>query len=140
AKDPEDRYQTIKDVAIELKDVRRELQAAAGIDTIVPPSRDIVAATQTISESDPSRVAASSTGLSPTPSTHPSSAEYIVNGIKQHRLVAAMVVGVLIVVVTALAIGLYKFSTGAKKSAASLPAPKLQRLTTSGRASDAAIS
>src|SRR5438874_1274471 len=29
AKDPEDRYQTIKDVAIEIKDVRRELQGCA---------------------------------------------------------------------------------------------------------------
>src|SRR6266436_2077635 len=34
AKDPEDRYQTIKDVAIELKDLRRELE---NIITTVPP-------------------------------------------------------------------------------------------------------
>ncbi len=34
AKDPEERYQTIKDVAIELKEVRRELKVA-GIDTSV---------------------------------------------------------------------------------------------------------
>src|SRR5439155_18338502 len=32
AKDPEERYQTIKDVAIEIKEVRRELQAGASID------------------------------------------------------------------------------------------------------------
>src|SRR5439155_15448315 len=32
AKDPDDRYQTIKDVAIELKELRRELQGA-GVDT-----------------------------------------------------------------------------------------------------------
>src|SRR3989449_8486122 len=38
AKDPEERYQTIKDVAIEIKEVRRELQGRAGIDTTVPPS------------------------------------------------------------------------------------------------------
>src|SRR6266496_2993904 len=36
AKDPEERYQTIKDVAIEIKEVRRELQGRAGIDTTVP--------------------------------------------------------------------------------------------------------
>jgi Tol biopolymer transport system component len=41
--------------------------------------------------------------------------------------------------IAAIGIGLYKF-IGGKKSVASLPAPKLQRLTTSGRASDAAIS
>src|SRR2546421_6483903 len=33
AKDPEDRYQTIKDVAIELRDLRRELVGSAGVDT-----------------------------------------------------------------------------------------------------------
>src|SRR5215510_3442720 len=38
AKDPEDRYQTIKDVAIELRELRRELTGRAGIDTTVPPS------------------------------------------------------------------------------------------------------
>ena len=37
AKDPEDRYQTIKDVAIELRELRRELPGSAGIDTTVPP-------------------------------------------------------------------------------------------------------
>src|SRR5205809_5441831 len=37
AKDPEDRYQTIKDVAIELRELRRELPGSAGIDTTAPP-------------------------------------------------------------------------------------------------------
>src|SRR2546427_9030124 len=39
AKDPEDRYQTIKDVAIELRELRRELVGSAGFDTTVAPSR-----------------------------------------------------------------------------------------------------
>src|SRR5438552_14082906 len=38
AKDPEDRYQTIKDVAIELRELRRDLAGATGIDTTVAPS------------------------------------------------------------------------------------------------------
>ena len=38
AKDAEERYQTIKDVAIEIKEVRRELQSGAAVDTTVPPS------------------------------------------------------------------------------------------------------
>src|SRR5205809_1097470 len=37
AKDPEDRYQTIKDVAIELRELRRDLAGATGIDTTVAP-------------------------------------------------------------------------------------------------------
>src|SRR6266852_370097 len=38
AKDPDERYQTIKDVAIELKELRREM-TGAGFDTTVPASR-----------------------------------------------------------------------------------------------------
>ena len=38
AKDPEERYQTIKDVAIELRELRHELPASARLDATVPPS------------------------------------------------------------------------------------------------------
>jgi eukaryotic-like serine/threonine-protein kinase len=138
AKDPEERYQTIKDVSIELKDVRRELQAGAGIDTTVPLSS--AASSQPISDSDPSNAAAASTSLpSAAPATQVSSAEYIISGLRQHRVAAGIVGGVLVLVTAAIGVGLYKFSTGGKKSA-SLPMLKFQPLTTSGRASDAAIS
>ncbi|HEV2664356.1 MAG TPA: protein kinase, partial [Blastocatellia bacterium] len=140
AKDPEDRYQSIKDIAIELKEVRRELQAGAGIDPTVPPSPSAASASQATSAPDRSRAVGASNSFSPSaPSTHISSAEYIVSGIKQHKRAAAIVAGVLLVAIAAIGIGLYKFSTS-KRSATSLPSPKLQRLTTSGRASDAAIS
>jgi len=139
AKDPEERYQTIKDVSIELKDVRRELQAGTGIDTTLPPSPTTVPSGQAISSSDSSRVSAASPSLSPqATSMHPSSAEYIITGIKQHRVAAGIVGGVLALVIATIGIGLYKF-IGGKKSA-SPPTPKLQRLTSSGKASDAAIS
>src|SRR4030095_15927709 len=134
AKDPEDRYQTIKEVAIELRDVRRDLQARAGVDTTVPPpekfgvpsSRGQLGSATSLPSGDG------------TSSTHPSSAEYIVSGIKQHRVAAGIVGGVLVLVIAAIGVGLYKFI--GKKSVASPPAAKIQRLTTSGRASDAAIS
>src|SRR5262245_43032662 len=138
AKDPEERYQTIKDVSIELKEVRRELQSGARTDTTVPLS-SAAYGSQLISDPDPSGAAAASTSLpSAAPSTQVSSAEYIISGIKQHRVAAGIVGGVLILVIATIGIGLYKF-IGSKKSA-SLPTPKLQRLTTSGKASDAAIS
>src|SRR5262245_4725293 len=138
AKDPEDRYQTIKDVGIELRDLRRELQDRAGFDTAVPPPP--VSTSQAALDSGSAHSSFAATSLSPTaPSTHPSSAEYIVRGIKQHRVAATIVTGVLVLAVGAVGIGLYKF-IGGKKSVASLPSPKLQRLTTSGKASDAAIS
>jgi len=139
AKDPDERHQSIKDVAIELKEVRRELQAGAGIDTTVPPPSRAGSTLEAI-DSDGSRAGAASTSFSPSaPSTHPSSAQYIVSGLKQHKRAAAIVAGVLLVAIAAIGFGLYKFSTS-KRSATSLPLPKLQPLTTSGKASDAAIS
>src|SRR5437667_341442 len=69
AKDPEERYQTIKDVAIEIKEVRRELQGRAGIDTTVP-TRNVGPTPGPPSSATP----ASSGAAQPTPS---SSAEYI---------------------------------------------------------------
>src|SRR5436853_3513782 len=78
AKDPEDRYQTIKDVAIELRDLRRELVGSAGIDTAVPPS-----SVRSTVGSAGNAVAVSSDATSSRPG---SSAEYLVSGIKQHKL------------------------------------------------------
>src|SRR5437870_3223123 len=67
AKDPEDRYQTIKDVAIELRELRRDLAGAADLDTTVPPS----AAGSTLGSRGSPELISSSTA----PSTPPSSAE-----------------------------------------------------------------
>src|SRR5437870_8253434 len=84
AKDPEERYQTSKDVANEIKEVRRELQGRAGIDITVPPAS--TAGSTSHQGADASHISAPPTSLAPTPSsTHPSSAEYIVSGIKQHK-------------------------------------------------------
>src|SRR6185503_4285902 len=52
AKDREDRYQTIKDVAIEIKELRHELKAA-GIDTTPTPDRSIP---NTASGAEPTRI------------------------------------------------------------------------------------
>jgi eukaryotic-like serine/threonine-protein kinase len=140
AKDPDERHQSIKDVAIELKEVRRELQAGVGIDTTVPPPSRADSTVEAI-DSDGSRAAAESTSLSPSaPSTHQSSAEYIVSGIRQHKRAAALITAVLILAVVGVGIWLYKSFSTSNRQVGSLIAPKLQSLTTSGNASDAAIS
>ncbi len=92
AKDPDDRYQTIKDVAIELRELRHDLAGSAGIDTTVPPPEKFGVPPSGGQLSSPR-------SLPPeggTPSTPASSAEYIVSGIKQHKLAAAIAVGVLV--------------------------------------------
>src|SRR5215471_96072 len=95
AKDPEDRYQTIKEVAIELRDVRRDLQTRAGIDTKTRAGIDTTVSPPEKFGVPPSGGQLSSATSLPsgdgTSSTHPSSAEYIVSGIKQHRVAAGIV-------------------------------------------------
>jgi serine/threonine protein kinase/tetratricopeptide (TPR) repeat protein len=97
AKDADERYQTIKDVAIELKEVRRELAGRAGFDTTVPPpplseSKSASGAQATMVQS--SRVVSDASPGSL--STRASSAEYIVSGIKQHKI-AVVIAGVMLV-------------------------------------------
>jgi serine/threonine-protein kinase len=104
AKDPEERYQTIKDVAIELKELRRELQGA-GIDTTVtPPTRS---ETTTSLEGEGTRSQSfSPTTDTPSLSTKASSAEYVATGIKRHKLATAVVAGLVLLAVAAGVIGL----------------------------------
>ncbi|HEX9630139.1 MAG TPA: tetratricopeptide repeat protein, partial [Pyrinomonadaceae bacterium] len=102
AKDADERYQTIKDVAIELKEVRREM-TGAGFDTTVPASRsdDNTANPPGIAKNKSTSISQSASSLS----TRVSSAEYFVSGIKQHKL--ATVFAVVLVIGAALALGFY---------------------------------
>src|SRR5207237_3680654 len=89
AKDTDERYQTIKDVAIELKDVRAALAAGAAIDTTVPPS---------ITEH---AIPVTDSGVAvPSLASRSSSAEYLVSGIKQHKT-ATLVIGIVVLVFVA---------------------------------------
>ncbi|MGQ0762497.1 MAG: protein kinase domain-containing protein [Acidobacteriota bacterium] len=104
AKDPDERYQSIKEVAIELKQLRRELEGA-GLDTTVPPpSRSGAPLCASHSSSLDSALSHSSVP-SPSLQTRASSAEYVVSGIRQHKLATVLVVFALIA--GAIAFGLY---------------------------------
>jgi serine/threonine protein kinase len=134
AKDPDDRYQTIKDVAIELRELRREITNTAGVDTTVAPSEQFgvpssggIASGATLPSKDG------------TPSTHPiSSAEYIVTGIKQHKAATLMVIALLAVV--GIGYGIYKYYGSKKRNAAPLLQMKPTPLTTTGNTTAVAIS
>jgi serine/threonine protein kinase/tetratricopeptide (TPR) repeat protein len=84
AKDPDERYQSIKEAAIELRDVRREIEGAAELETTVPPSA--VGSGVTSTASGAARVSVAPLSTAPV-----SSAEYIVTGIKRHKVVTAIV-------------------------------------------------
>ncbi len=97
AKDPDDRYQSIKEVAIELKELRRELEGTR-LDTTAAPS----AGTQsTNSERGTTSQSSSSTASTPSVPSGISSAEYVVAGIKQHKLAMIVVLCLLVAGISA---------------------------------------
>lgn len=103
AKDKEERYQTIKDVALELRDVRHELDEAVGIHGTDTPTSSTVAnqTASVISSTQPSL----------------SSVEYIVNEVKRHRVGALL--GLLVIAVAfGYALYLWRWSVSTRTDAA----------------------
>jgi len=101
SKDPDQRYQDIKDVAIELKEVRRELQER-GVDTTVPAVSSTSSEAQTVLNTDTTRVQSQPRTAGPvSAATRASSAEFIVSEIKRHK--AATLIGTALVLIIGIA-------------------------------------
>ena len=94
-KDRDDRYQTAKDFLIDLRHLKRKIEVDAEIDRTVPP--ELRGAISTTGGSK----ASSTVGDTAPPTVHHtgSSAEYIVSGIKRHKLVSVAALLALIVVI-----------------------------------------
>jgi len=105
AKDPEERYQTIKDVAIELKELRRELESIADSDTTVPPPLSSEGGRSTDSGSPIESTAARSASVSPTVS----SSEFVTQGLARHKLGVAVA---LVILIAAIALFAYYLRAG----------------------------
>src|SRR3989475_9392041 len=90
AKNPKDRYQTTKDLSIELRELRRELANPAGIDITEAPA-SIEAATGLHLKSPRLERAGSSS-----PPTRASSAEYLVSQLKLNKPGAIFTMGLLL--------------------------------------------
>jgi eukaryotic-like serine/threonine-protein kinase len=103
AKDPDERYQNIKDIAIELKEVRRDMQ---DIETAVPRVSLVSSEARTMWKAEPTRVQSQpATAESPvSAATRASSAEFIVNGLKRHKI--ATIAGALLILILAAAFGI----------------------------------
>src|SRR5947207_1448606 len=101
-KDREERYQTAKDLLIDLRHLKRKLEVDAEIDRTVPP--EVRAAASVSGQTGSGRSTAS--GAVATATTNAphlaSSAEYVVSGIKQHRKLAAAIAAILIVALAGL--------------------------------------
>jgi len=92
AKDPDERYQSIKEVRIELRELRRELETGADFDYTASPPTNTEKALSTDSGLINEATATRSASIPPALS----SAEYVVQGLKQHKLFAAIALVVLI--------------------------------------------
>jgi serine/threonine protein kinase len=96
-KDREERYQTAKDLLIDLRNLKRKLEVEAEIDRTVPPEfRGAVSTGSTSGPAAPATVSGSVAPTAPAAAHAPSSAEYIVSGIKQYKLAALIVTIVLV--------------------------------------------
>ena len=106
AKDPDERYQSIKDVAIELKDVRRQLDESSAV--AKPPRRNNGNEAKTVGGEGVSRIQGTpdTTADSPdSPATRVSSTEVIASGIKQHKVASGVVALIVLAVIAAAVIG-----------------------------------
>jgi serine/threonine protein kinase len=132
-KDRDERYQTIHDALIDLKDLKRELDMAAGLERSTPPtsrSADIVTPLSQSAIGSPSIPPATQTGA--VAAAHPtSSAEYIVGEIKRHKTGIGVLAVLIVVGLMASGFWIYKLVTSKKSTSAT--AIKFTRLTSGGR-------
>ena len=108
AKDPNDRYQNVKDVAIELKEVRRDMEDTV-IDTTVPPVSYASSEARTLWHSDTTRVQSRSATAESPASTRASSAEFIVNELKRHKTATLLGAFLILFAATAAVFGLRSY-------------------------------
>jgi serine/threonine protein kinase/Tfp pilus assembly protein PilF len=103
AKDPNERYQTAKDLLIDLRNLRRKLDVDAEIDRTVPAEFRAVTSTKSGQSTLATSSGAVATVAGASTRTE-SSAEYIATRVKKHKLAASVV---LLVLIGATALGLY---------------------------------
>lgn len=105
AKDPEKRYQTIRDVANDLEDLRRQIAADAEAEYSAP----VEGASATARGAAGPTASAPSGASSHRPAPATSSAEYLIGGIKRHRR-SVLIVLVLLSISSAVGIGYFYFA------------------------------
>jgi len=106
AKDPEKRYQAIKDIAIELEELRQALIDANDFDRSGQPVANFSATLGSAHKTEAS-AKQSTNGTAQVSTSRASSAEYVVSEIKNHRLV--FIFALLIVLLTTSGLGYWYF-------------------------------
>jgi serine/threonine protein kinase len=140
-KNRDERYQSARDLVVDLRDLERELEFASRMEhSVAPltsdstPSESSEQATEILTTGKPSPL----TSETPTTPTRVSSAEFLTTEIKRHRRPVAIVLAVLLIAAIGLTVGLYRFLT--RKRQFNLQSAKITRLTNSGKVGAASIS
>src|SRR5256886_7080255 len=140
-KNRDERYQSARDLLVDLRDLERELEFANRMEHSVAPSisestppANSEQATEILTSGQPSLIT-SQTQITP---THVSSAEYLTQEIKRHKWGVAIVLAVVLISAIGIALGLYKLR--AHRPQFNLQAGKITRLTNSGKVANATIS
>src|SRR5439155_741565 len=102
AKDKDERYQTAKDLLIDLRNLRRRLDVDAEIERTVAPALRSTSAGALGASTEGSPPNRETTNAQVPPA---SSAEYVITGIKQHKFAAG--IALLLMVAAVAMIGLY---------------------------------
>jgi eukaryotic-like serine/threonine-protein kinase len=121
SKDRDGRYQTVKDLLIDLQALRRRLDFKAELDRTVQPDDG----TLTTTSQHQTTVAELSQGTATTAAHVPSSAEYIVGEVKRHKSVFLVVVLSIVLAV----VGIYLYSTFGSRQIKSLAVLPLENAT-----------
>ena len=137
AKEPDKRYQSIKEIAIELEELQQELRSKAELEQSVQPQPS----ERQVTSAAPAGVVSASQLTSGSAEVADirtiSSAEYVASTIKRHKTGTVIALALIVIVATAASFGLYKFF-GRKN--APFQSIKIVKLTNTGHVGTAAIS
>jgi serine/threonine protein kinase/Tol biopolymer transport system component len=137
-KDREQRYQHIKDLLLDLKDLKQELEFAAklkGAQAFVIPGPSTLPPAGGTTNAQPAEAATNEVTAARTTS----SAEIILSEIKRHKTGVLLSLAALLVVVSAVGYGIYRFAAP-KQERARFQNVKFTRLTSLGNVDRATIS
>ena len=144
-KDKDERYQTVKDMAIDLRRLRQRLDVQAEIERSSQPAQsasgnlETTAISSGAQQSEPMQTETQAARASYAEATRKtSSVEYVVTEIKTHKKTAALVIAVFLIALAGIGYGV--FSRFRNKPAAPFQAMKITKLTSTGKATDAAVS
>jgi eukaryotic-like serine/threonine-protein kinase len=137
AKDPDKRYQSIREVAIEIEELREELKRSTDLhDSAYGTTGSFAPAS---ASTDPQSTASPSAPISTQiPASPTSSAEVLISEIKRHKTGVVVIAALAVLLIAAGAYGIYKL-VGSRPPTSGPTQMKISRLTTGGRVGNAVI-